>query len=35
MLLKALQAAVYRYIDSEKFLPEQEIAPEVIRELVK
>lgn len=32
---RALQAAIYRYMDSEEFRPEQEIAPEVIGELVK
>lgn len=32
---RALQAAVYRYMDSQEFQPGQEIAPEVIGKLVK
>lgn len=32
---RALQAAIYRYMDSKEFCPVQEIAPEVIGELVK
>lgn len=32
---RALLASVYRYMDSEEFAPNQEIAPEVIRKLVK
>lgn len=32
---RALLASVYRYMDSEEFVPKQEIAPEVIGKLVK
>ena len=31
---RALLAAIYRYLDSEEFAPEQEIEAEVIRKLV-
>lgn len=32
---RTLQAAIYRYMDSQEFRLEHKIAPEVVRELVK
>ena len=32
---RALQNAIYRYLDSEAFSPKQEIAPDTIKELVR